>query len=174
MGISDLFSLITYFIKLKYNNKRKNVIIKKFNQFSPTIFNFQSFIFFTCNLDNEEFNKLKDFFLLDIERIKKIFEKNDEKITDLLIDANSNVNDKDKNFSEKNIEKFNLDNIRFFYDDNSTAIVIQLDDKRSEDYKIYGLGLKFAPFNRKGFVFDNFNTDNPYHANFVDNLYSTN
>ncbi|HPC38237.1 MAG TPA: glycoside hydrolase family 31 protein [Exilispira sp.] len=173
MGISDLFSLITYFIKLKYNNKRKNVIIKKFNQFSPTIFNFQSFTFFTCNLDYEEFNKLKEFFLLDIERIKNIFEKKDEKITDLLISANSNVNDKDKNFSDKNIEKFNLDNIKFFYDDNNTFIVIQLNDKKTDYYKIYGLGLKFAPFNRKGFVFDNFNTDNPYHANFVDNLYST-
>jgi alpha-glucosidase len=90
--------------------------------------------------------------LFEQDKIKKILEKDWE----------------EKKFEDKLKIEDNLP-IKFYTNNKKSIITISIDNNK----KIFGLGSKFAPFERKGRVFDNLNTDNPYHAYFVDNLYST-
>lgn len=169
MGISDLLSLILHIFRLKYLNKKKKVTIKNMNEFKPEAFNFRHFTFYNIKLDEKEYKKLNEFFILNNDNLQKKLGEIYESKKDFEIETEIK--------SEKKI-KSDIEEIKFYFDEKNVVIIIPINDEKINIEKkvnkqIYGLGSKFAPFNRKRLVFDNFNTDNPYHAYFTDNLYST-
>lgn len=149
MGISDLFSILNLIFFQRINYKKKKVRLDNFIEYFPETKNNESTFYFLSKIDETDFFKLKNFFLFDQDNIKNILDK-----------------------GKKHEGESNNDNkipIKFYNDNKKAIITIEIDDNK----KIFGLGSKFSPFDRKGMIFDNFNTDNPYHAYFVDNLYST-
>ncbi len=152
MIIYDLYQIITLTLKLKIKYMRKKVLNKGFEQYSPYTLETDIYKFYISNLNKEEFEILNNFFILGKENLK-ILENDNQR-------GNQSSNEVDKNEDLK---------VNFLTNRNESIIAIDL----YENFEIYGLGLKFAPFNRKNLVFDNYNTDNPFHSYFTDNLYST-
>ncbi|MFN3411240.1 MAG: TIM-barrel domain-containing protein [Exilispira sp.] len=170
MGISDLLSIIRLIIYQKHNYKKKKVLIEdNFYLYLPAIKNYGFLCYFISKIDEDDYNLLNRFFLFNEDKIESFINKN--KIKEL----HGQYKELKKDDSIELKTKFNKEDsqekglIKFYTDNKETIIVIPIDNNK----KIFGLGSKFAPFDRKGFVFDNYNTDNPYHAYFVDNLYST-
>ncbi len=168
MILSDLFQIITLTLRLRLKSIGKKVSLQNYIEYEPISFQDESLNFYLSDIDKDKFKILKDFFILTKDRLFNISKENPDFISfliDVLKKDKISINNGNKQ-KKKEFEDFN---IRFFTDNKKSMITIEVLD----EFDIYGLGLKFSKFNRKGSVFDNFNTDNPYHSNFTDNLYST-
>jgi len=169
MLLLDGIDIFMQIFKNKIAHKKKMVSLKDFTRFDPDMLRDDGFIFLD-NFDNMiSKNPEKDQQFVADEHFLNDFKKL------LLLNKTSilSLYNKNRTFFA-NIEDIPTTlGLEFYRSDKCSNIIISFDiEKNGHKYDIFGLGLKFSPFKRSG-VFDNYNTDNAFHADFVDNLYST-
>jgi alpha-glucosidase len=169
MLLLDGMDIFMQIFKNKIAHRKKIVSLNDFAMFNPDIQKENGFLFLD-NFDNmicknpekyrqfradEDFlNDFKKLLLLNKTSILSLYNENRTLFADI-----------------ENIQSFL--NLKVYKSEKKSGSIITFNLERNNNkYDIFGLGLKFSPFKRHG-VYDNYNTDNAFHADFVDNLYST-
>jgi alpha-glucosidase len=169
MLLLDGMDIFMQIFKNKITHRKKMVSLNDFAIFNPDIQKENGFLFLD-NFDNmicknpekygqfradEDFlNDFKKLLLLNKTSILSLYNENRTLFADI-----------------ENIQSFL--NLKVYKSEKKSGSIITFNLERNNNkYDIFGLGLKFSPFKRHG-VYDNYNTDNAFHADFVDNLYST-